>query len=204
MRSSARYQLLAERVKGVGLEARYKHIKVSISSQQCTDLFQLKCQIIQNEAVLPQQVDESPTISNEGAPAIKDYNDVVLGGTFDNIHNGHRLLLTQSALITRRRLLIGISSGALLSSKILPELIKPAPNRIADVQMFLSDIQPGIVHEVVSITDVYGPTITDEGLECVVVSPETVRGAQMINTERTLKVSMVTHTQSPPPLYGTI
>ena len=204
MRSSAGYQLLAERVKGVGLEACYKHIKVSISSQQCTDLLQLKYQIIQNEAVLPQQVDESPTISNEGAPAIKDYNDVVLGGTFDNIHNGHRLLLTQSALITRRRLLIGISSGALLSSKILPELIKPAPNRIADVQMFLSDIQPGIVHEVVSITDVYGPTITDEELECVVVSPETVRGAQMINTERTLKVSMVTHTQSPPPLYGTI
>ncbi len=113
----------------------------------------------------------------------------MLGGTFDNIHNGHRLLLTQSILITRNRLLVGISNGPLLVSKILPELIKPVTDRISDVQMFLSDIQPCIRHEVVSITDVYGPTVIDRELECVVVSPETMRGADMINTERRKKVS---------------
>ena len=140
-----------------------------------------------------QQVDESANqISpDEDAPVIKSYNDVVLGGTFDNIHNGHRLLLTQSALVTQQRIVIGISTGPLLSSKILPELIKPLPNRIADVETFLSDIQPWIRHEVVGITDVYGPTVVDRELECVVVSPETVRGAEMINTEREKKVGWV-------------
>ena len=123
--------------------------------------------------------------------AFMSYNDVVLGGTFDNIHNGHRLLLTQSALIARRRILIGISSGPLLEAKALPELIKPVTNRITDVQCFLSDIKPWIKHEVVPITDVYGPTTTDSELECVVVSPETVRGAEKINSERQKKVSVV-------------
>lgn len=122
--------------------------------------------------------------------SFRGYNDVVLGGTFDNIHNGHRLLLTQSALIARRRILIGVSSGPLLEAKILPELIKPVTNRIRDIQCFLSDIKPWIKHEVVPIMDVYGPTTSDSELECVVVSPETIRGATKINTERERRVSL--------------
>jgi len=53
------------------------------------------------------------------------YQDVAVGGTFDNIHNGHRLMLTQSAVLCQRRLVVGVSTGPLIEKKVLTELIKP-------------------------------------------------------------------------------
>ena len=53
------------------------------------------------------------------------YQDIALGGTFDNIHNGHRLMLTQSALLCQRRLVVGVSTGPLVENKVLTELIRP-------------------------------------------------------------------------------
>lgn len=118
------------------------------------------------------------------------WSDVALGGTFDNIHNGHRLLLTLSALLTSRRILVGLADGPLLASKVLPELIKPVSARVSDVKGFLADVKAGIEHDVVPITDVYGPTAWDEKLECIVVSPETARGAEKVNAERERKVGL--------------
>ena len=145
-----------------------------------------KYQII--EITTPPSSDSGDQQNAPSAHFLKAYNDVVLGGTFDNIHDGHRLLLTQSALLARRRILVGMSSGPLLASKILPELIKPIDVRVSDVEAYLRDVKPWIKHEVVPITDVYGPTAWDEELECLVVSPETVRGGEKINQERERKV----------------
>lgn len=121
-------------------------------------------------------------------PSMQSYSDVALGGTFDGIHDGHRLLLTQSALITSSRILVGIANGPLLASKVLPELIKPVKERIFEVKSFLADIKPWIQHQVEEIVDVYGPTAWDEGLVCLVVTPDTARGGEKVNAERKRKV----------------
>ena len=165
VKRSPGYELLAQRIDS-NLEPKYQTLKINTSAPHDSSLQQ----------------------TAPSAQTLKVYDDVVLGGTFDNIHNGHRLLLTQSTLLARRRILVGMSSGPLLTSKVLPELIKPIDVRVSEVEAYLSDVKPWIKHEVVPITDVYGPTAWDEDLECLVVSPETVRGGEKINQERQRKV----------------
>lgn len=166
VKRSPGYQLLLQRIDS-SLEPKYQNIEIENST--------------------PSNYDHQQTALS--AQSLKAYNDVVLGGTFDNIHHGHRLLLTQSALLARRRIVVGMSNGPLLSSKILPELIKPIDVRVSEVEAYLGDVKPWIKHEVVPITDIYGPTAWDDDLECLVVSPETVRGGLKINQEREKKVN---------------
>jgi phosphopantetheine adenylyltransferase len=167
VKRSPGYQLLSQRIDS-SLEPKYQNIEIENSTPS-------NCDHHQQTAL--------------SAQSIKAYNDVVLGGTFDNIHHGHRLLLTQSALLARRRIVVGMSNGPLLASKVLPELIKPIDVRVSEVEAYLRDVKPWIKHEVVPITDIYGPTAWDDDLECLVVSPETVRGGLKINQERKKKVS---------------
>ena len=164
VKRSPGYQLLSQRIDS-SLEPKYQNIEIKENSNGDHKQIALSAQ------------------------SLKAYNDVVLGGTFDNIHHGHRLLLTQSALLARRRIVVGMSNGPLLSSKVLPELIKPIDARVSEVEAYLSDVKPWIKHEVVPITDIYGPTAWDDDLECLVVSPETVRGGLKINQEREKKVT---------------
>ena len=44
------------------------------------------------------------------SPAFELHHEVVMGGTFDRLHAGHKLLLSCAAAITSRRLVIGISA----------------------------------------------------------------------------------------------
>lgn len=37
------------------------------------------------------------------------YNTVVLGGTFDRLHAGHKILLTESVLRSRKRVVVGVT-----------------------------------------------------------------------------------------------
>ena len=50
-------------------------------------------------------------------------------------------------------------------------------------------MKPWLKYDVVPITDVCGPAAWDSELEALVVSNETARGGDMINKERSKKVS---------------
>ena len=122
-------------------------------------------------------------------PETQLYSDVALGGTFDCIHNGHRLLLAQAALIATRRVLVGVADGPLLANKTLMELIKPVDTRVNEVETILRDCKPELKIEVVPITDVFGPTAWDGELTCLVASQETSSALDLINEERRKKVA---------------
>lgn len=137
--------------------------------------------------------------------ANKIYNNVVLGGTFDRLHVGHKILLTEAALRAHKRLIVGVTDVNMITSewqkshsdkknltalsllilaKKLPELVLPLQKRMDDVREFLNDIDNTLNYEIVAIQDPYGPTIVEADLDLIVVSSETMRGGEKINEIR--------------------
>ena len=115
--------------------------RTSLSSEDLALMFQPLSLVGDNEGV------EFST----PLPPLASFDHVALGGTFDVMHTGHRLLLTESLLLSRRRLLVGMADGHLLESKILPELVAPVEERVEGVRTFLEDVKCDIQHQVVSI-----------------------------------------------------
>uniref|UniRef100_H2ZE74 Bifunctional coenzyme A synthase n=1 Tax=Ciona savignyi TaxID=51511 RepID=H2ZE74_CIOSA len=121
---------------------------------------------------------KSPSITVTGK------NDVVIGGTFDKIHPGHKVLLSEATLLANNRLLIGVTNGKMLERKTLHELIRPCEKRINDIQKFLTDVHDFHIKDESIITDPIGPAATDPHLQCIVVSKETERGGAVVNDAR--------------------
>lgn len=59
------------------------------------------------------------------------YGVVVLGGTFDQLDEGHCLFLKPVADLTRHRIVIGIGNGPMLTNKQFSDLIKPVVGKEA-------------------------------------------------------------------------
>jgi len=59
------------------------------------------------------------------------------------------------------------------------EQMEPVNRRCQMVTEFLESVRPDIIHEVVPISDMYGPSRSDPDLQCIVVSHETRGGADL-------------------------
>lgn len=114
----------------------------------------------------------------------KVYKSVVLGGTFDRLHNGHKIFLSQAVLRCKHKLCVGVTDTNMLSGKLLWELIEPCQKRILYLKDFLEDIDSTVTYSVVPITDMYGPTKDDPSFDMLVVSEETKRGGDKVNEKR--------------------
>ncbi|KAL3124375.1 hypothetical protein niasHT_000799 [Heterodera trifolii] len=114
----------------------------------------------------------------------KPYDHVVLGGTFDRLHNGHKLLLSEAAMMARTRITCGVTDGKMNEKKILYELIEPVESRCRSVTEFIGDISEGIECQTVPIYDAYGPSIVGDHYQAIVVSEETLKGGEAVNAKR--------------------
>ncbi|XP_076750175.1 bifunctional Phosphopantetheine adenylyltransferase - Dephospho-CoA kinase isoform X3 [Xylocopa sonorina] len=114
----------------------------------------------------------------------KTYKNVILGGTFDRIHNGHKIFLSEAILRCTEKLTVGVTDTNMLSGKLLWELIEPCPTRILNLRNFLEDVDTSLTYNVVPIEDMYGPTKFDPTFEMLVVSEETKRGGDKVNEMR--------------------
>lgn len=115
------------------------------------------------------------------------FKNVCLGGTFDGIHAGHKLLFGEATRLCSERLVVGVTDSNMIKSKTLWELISPTEDRVRKVKEYLTELNPKLTYNVVPINDIYGPTIVEKDLECIVVSKETVKGADKINEARMKK-----------------
>lgn len=74
----------------------------------------------------------------------------------------------------------------MIHSKLLWELIEDIQIRMKKVGDFIHDICSEITCDVVPISDIFGPSITDPTMEMIIVSDETIKGGHKINDSKLL------------------
>lgn len=123
------------------------------------------------------------TLSNGFDPL---YTYVALGGTFDRLHAGHKLLLTTALFYATKTLRVGVTKESLLTKKQFGAYIEPFETRCDAVTRFLCSLRTDVHLNVVGITEPSGGTNRDAAVEALVVSPETAGVVGDINAERAL------------------
>jgi len=109
---------------------------------------------------------------------------VAMGGTFDHLHAGHKILLSCAAFLTTSKLIIGITSDSLLTKKLYREVLETFDERTKKTREFLQLIKPGLELDLPPLTDVYGPTGWEPNIQALIVSKETLSGANAIAKHR--------------------
>ncbi|KAF8390947.1 hypothetical protein HHK36_023247 [Tetracentron sinense] len=107
-----------------------------------------------------------PEKSFEDVFGLGSYGAVVLGGTFDRLHDGHRHLLKAASEFAKNRIVVGVCAGPMLVKKELPHLIEPVETRMKAVVDYIKtiilffgspDLHPEILLDTTPITP-YGIT----------------------------------------------
>ena len=113
---------------------------------------------------------------------------VAVGGTFDRLHAGHRLLLAAAALAVGEggTLYLGVSADGLLEGKKHRELIQSYAERAAAAEAFVRDVNPSARVAAGPLEDPAEPPLaaTLREMDALVVSHETVGGAEWIQGVR--------------------
>ncbi|XP_037035462.1 bifunctional coenzyme A synthase isoform X1 [Bradysia coprophila] len=148
-----------------------------------SNIFQTK-EVIRLLEEEPADIENADFVSDADADNVETYENVVLGGTFDRLHVGHKILLTEAVLRARKRVVVGVTDDNMVKTKTLPELIQSVDKRIEDVKQFLNSIDKTLIYEVVPISDPFGPTKSDPDLDLIIVSAETMRGGEKVNEIR--------------------
>lgn len=108
---------------------------------------------------------------------------VAIGGTFDRLHKGHKTLLRR-AFELGQGVIIGLTTNALIRHKPDWQLITSYEERAAELRQWLNSEVYGGRFIIEPLCDPYGPAITDEKLQLIVVSEETYSRAKEINEIR--------------------
>lgn len=113
-----------------------------------------------------------------------DYNVVVLGGTFDHFHKGHKAFL-HFAFAQSKHVLIGITSDTFVGEKHYQESNESFVKREQALVSFLQEHDYTARALVTSIDSAdIPPSFKDYRSEAIVVTEDTKKGAAYINKKR--------------------
>jgi pantetheine-phosphate adenylyltransferase len=118
----------------------------------------------------------------------KKLKTVAVGGTFDKLHKGHRILLIRAFEIGEK-VLIGLSSDEFAEKlgRQKNHAIACYEKRLSELKEFLRQNDFLERTEIMPLDDAYGVTLSQGILEALVVSRETEYMAQEINKKREKK-----------------
>lgn len=110
------------------------------------------------------------------------YEHLVLGGTFDHLHSGHKHLL-QKATTLSKRITVGITTPPLLGNKQYADAIENFSVRSVEVQKYFATLGFYSV-EIIALDSIFGTTLTDQSIDAILVTEQTLPNAKQINVLR--------------------
>lgn len=114
---------------------------------------------------------------------MKKYDKVAVGGTFDELHRGHKALLNKAFEIGEK-VVVGLSSDEFVLKMGKAHKTASYAERLKDLEVFLKKSGLAKKSEIVPLNDPYGLTISGKSLDALVVSKETESIADKINKIR--------------------
>ncbi|MGB9672117.1 MAG: phosphopantetheine adenylyltransferase [Candidatus Norongarragalinales archaeon] len=113
----------------------------------------------------------------------KRFKVVAVGGTFDELHKGHKALLLK-AFEVGEQVLIGLCTDEFVAKMGKPHVTASYKERLAELKVFLQ--RYGLLEraKIIPLNDAYGVTLQKGCLQALIVSRETEPTAKKINEER--------------------
>jgi pantetheine-phosphate adenylyltransferase len=113
----------------------------------------------------------------------KQFKIVAVGGTFDELHKGHRALLMK-AFEVGEQVLIGLCTDGFVMKMDKPHVTASYAQRLEELNAFLHEHSFFERAKIILLNDPYGVTLSKGCVEALVVSKETESTARKINEER--------------------
>ncbi len=114
---------------------------------------------------------------------MRKYKTVAVGGTFDELHRGHKTLLMKAFEIGDQ-VVIGLSTDEFAKKMMKPHAVATYEERLKDLQSFLLEHSWAKRAKIVPLNDSLGPIAKSDGVNALVVSRETETTAAEINRKR--------------------
>ena len=114
---------------------------------------------------------------------MKKFRKVAVGGTFDELHRGHKVILMKAFEIGER-VMIGLCSDEFAEKLSKPHVTAPYEERLRELKTFLNNLGLSGRAEIIPLNDPFGPTLAESCIEALVVSEETRSTALKINEKR--------------------
>ena len=105
-----------------------------------------------------------------------------LGGTFDIIHDGH-LILIQNAISVSEKIIIGLTSDSFIE-KNGKTITNNFEQRFKNLEKAIHEKFPDCSFEIVKLDDDFGPAVIEGDVGALVVSDETSKKGDILNTLR--------------------
>lgn len=110
------------------------------------------------------------------------FQKVVIGGTFDLLHLGHKKLL-QTAFTEGKFVSIGLTTDTFNIARD-KYTFQNFPQRKRQLSSYLNTAGFTNRYKIIPINDIYGNSHTDQQLEAIVVTSETDKNSKLINQKR--------------------
>jgi len=116
------------------------------------------------------------------------YNLCGLGGTFDHLHEGHKLLIS-TAFKMGKNIAIGLTTEEMLRTKSHKEKIESYDTRRENIIQYVKSLNPDYINHcfIVPLKNVSGSAGSDSKIDIHISSEDTIMNALKINEERAKK-----------------